>query len=485
MKKLLILLIVPLCFFGLIKKVKAASGNYGIKFYYTYCLVPLNGNVYDYLPEAYVYDTRTGEIVTDDGMMYTYNYMGIKFENINTSVPGQHIGFIHASHSSYDIPTVMQKIDVYVYDDIPPTVSINSVISKSYKDNLNILNCVSYSDNISSVCTVEIYGDYDEHKVGEYPLTVCVIDEGGNSTEKDFTLKVYDDISPIIECRDTIKINVNSVFNKNDYIRVYDEYDGDLSYTMPDVDTTTLHEEYHTIYAVDSSNNSTSKSVTFKIVDEVKPTIILKEDEITINEEYNLFDNIKEVSDNYDTLEINKVLISKKRIGTQQFQIIYELIDSSNNYTKVSCIANIDYNNKPVIEAIHLDDLQDNFDPLYYVNCYDVEDGNLNNKVMVVEMNYEELYCIYEVYDSDNNLTRKRIDFMDSNLKDKYEKNNSITFPKDEDVNYNPVDNNIESRSINEYKKTNYNFIYYIILGVFVLGIIIFILVKHFRKKMV
>ena len=84
MKKILLLLIVPLCFFGLIKKALAASSSYEIRFYATECSVPIGGNVYDYLPEAYVYNTLTDSIVTDQGMQYTYNYQGIKFENINT-----------------------------------------------------------------------------------------------------------------------------------------------------------------------------------------------------------------------------------------------------------------------------------------------------------------------------------------------------------------------------------------------------------------
>ena len=101
-------------------------------------------------------------------------------------------------------------------------------------------------------------------------------------------------------------------------------------------------------------------------------------------------------------------------------------------------------------------------------------------------MNYEEKYCIYEVYDSDNNLTRKKIDFVSSDSLKKYEQNNKISFPTDDDISYNPIsDSETNYKDINEYKSNNYNYLYYILLGVFVLGIIIFIIIKHFKKKMV
>ena len=486
MKKFLLLLIVPLCFFGLIKKAKAVDYGYEIRFYETECYVPIGGNVYDYLPKAYVYDTVYDCIETDQNMKYSYNYQGIKFESINTNRPGHGIGYISAYHSDYYCPALLQKIDVYVYDDVAPTVNVFAPILKRYNEDINIMDYIDYSDNSTKTCMVELTGDFYPSVIGDYLLKVKVTDESDNFTEETFTIKVYDDIKPVIECDDIINVHVNSKFKKEDYIKVYDDYDGLLEYELPEIDTTVIGENYITINAVDSSNNKTKKTVLIKVLDDVKPTLILKSEELNVNSDYDFKKNIKTVSDNLDELTIDDVIIEQKRIGTQEFMITYKVYDSSFNYEIKTALAKINFKNSPVIEAINLDDLKDVFDPLYYVNCYDAEDGNLNDKVMVVDMNYDEKYCIYEVYDSDNNLTRVKIDFVDEDEYEKYEAKKKITFPTNTDLEQNPINDNenVIKNSI-EYKAKNYNYLYYIILGTFVLGIIIFILVKHFRKKMV
>ena len=129
--------------------------------------------------------------------------------------------------------------------------------------------------------------------------------------------------------------------------------------------------------------------------------------------------------------------------------------------------------------------MQDEFDPLYYVNCYDAEDGDLNDRVMVVDMNYDEKYCIYEVYDSDGNFTRKRIDFINLVDEESSEDAPQLKYPEIvDDESNNPIDNDV-IKNTNKTKTFDYNIIYYIAAGLFVLAIVIFILIKHFRKKMV
>lgn len=486
MKKFLFLLIVPLFFFGLVKKVKADSYGYEIRFYSTECYVPIGGNVFDYLPKACVYDTINDCVETDTNMTYTYDYQGIKFDNINTSRIGHGIGYIYAWHNDYSCPMLLQKIDVYVYDNIPPVVSVSNLITKCYKDELNILDYISYSDNSSTVCTVELNGTFDPKVIGDYNVYVRVTDESNNYTDKNFVLRVYDDIKPVIECDDYINIGINSEFDKDKYIKVYDEYDGALDYELSEIDTTSLGEKLITISAVDSSNNRETKTIKLNVLDNIKPTLLLNKLELDVNEDYDFKDNIVEVSDNLDNLTISDVDITIKRIGTQKFKVIYKVVDSSFNEEIIEVVANVHYKNKPIIEAINLDDLKDVFDPLYYVNCYDVEDGNLNSKVMVVEMNYSEKYCIYEVYDSDNNLTRERIDFISREDLEKYENKPKINMPTNSDIEQSPIsDTDNVIKNTTEYKPKNYNYLYYIILGVFVIGIIIFIIIKHFRKKMV
>ena len=485
MKKIIFLLIVPLFFFGLVKKVKADSLGYEVRFYSTECFVPVGGNIYSYLPEAYIYDLYNEEIETEDGLVYSYDYQGIKFSNINTSKPGHGFGYIQAYHPDYSCESGLVRIEVYIYDDVAPTISINSDIDLSYRDNFNINDYLSYNDNSTGICSITLVGNYEPHVLGNYELGVIVTDSSNNSSEKDFILHIYDNINPIIECDDVISVNIGENFKKEDYIKVYDEYDGILEYDFIDIDTQVITTYNALIIALDSSNNITKKNVTIKIMDKIEPVIELKDDNLFVMEDYDFIDNVINISDNCDTLNLDDVVIEKKLIGTQRYLITYKISDNSNNMCVAYAYANIDYYNKPIIEAINLDDLKDVFDPLYYVNAYDIEDGSLNDKIMVVEMNYDEKYCIYEVYDSDFNVVRKRINFISDSDKELYENKNKIVMPADEVVEQTPISNSDSVKNVTEYKTTNYNYLYYIILGVFVLGIIIFIIIKHFRKKMV
>ena len=485
MKKVLFLLIVPLIFFGLVKKVKADSFGYEVIFESKECYVPIGGNVYEYLPTAYIYDTINEEIETTDGLTYSYDYQGIKFSNIDTTKPNHSFGYMEAYHSDYACTSGLVRIEVYVYDNVAPTVVINSNIDISYRDNFDVNDYLFYTDNATNPCTVSILGNYENHVIGDYELGVRVVDGSNNSTQRDFILHIYDNISPIIECEDTINVNILEEFKKENYIKVYDEYDGILDYEFMDIDTSTINSFNVTITATDSSNNISKKTITINVLDKVKPVIELKENELNIMEDYDFKSNVSSVTDNCDTLSIDDIEITKKLIGTQRYLITYKIKDSSNNECLAYSYANMSYYNLPIIEAINLDNLTDCFDPLYYVKAYDVEDGDLNDKIMVVEMNYAEKYCIYEVYDSDSNVVRKRIDFISEEEKEKYESTNKINIPSDEVIEQNPISNSESVKNVTEYKTNNYNFIYYIVLGLFVLGIIIFILVKHFKKKMV
>ena len=168
MKKIIFLLIVPLIFFGLVKKVNAASYGYEMRFTSLECYVPLGGNVYEYLPTAYIYDTIEDCIETDEGIIYSYDYQGVKFSNIDTSTPCHSFGYINATHADYACSSGLTRIEVYVVDTIKPTVSISNTINLSYKDDFNILNYVTYSDNIDEVCTVSVSGNYLAHTIGDY-----------------------------------------------------------------------------------------------------------------------------------------------------------------------------------------------------------------------------------------------------------------------------------------------------------------------------
>ena len=485
MKKLLLLFIIPIFFIGMIRNVKAYEYRYAIDFDFTDFEMPVGGDIYEYLPEAYVYDPETGDEITREDMIYSYDYQGIKISNIDLTKAGNAFFYMSAYHEYLSAASAFSRINVHIIDDEEPNIIMNDHISISYKQDFDINNYLNYTDNASTPCSVVVLGEYENKVVGDYELTVLVTDASNNTAEKEIYLNIYDNVKPIITCNDRIDVEFDKEIDLEDYIKVIDEYDGIIDFEYTDFDKSKLGESTILITATDSSGNVSTKEVVINVCDKTAPIILINEKELDINEDYDLYQNIICVTDNFDEFEISDIQISKTKIGTKRYLIKYFITDSSNNEAITECIVNYTYNNVPVIEGINLDDLKDVFDPLYYVNCYDVEDGDLNGKVMVIEMNYKEKYCIYEVYDSDDNVVRQRIDFVNLEDLDKYEGKSNIIFPKDEIAEEKTEENTDTNRNVNEYKSTNYNFIYYIVLGVIVLGILIFIIVKHFRKKMV
>ncbi|MCR5462815.1 MAG: hypothetical protein K6E87_07100 [bacterium] len=485
MKKLLFLILVPLCFLGLMKKAKASSADYIIQLEDDECYVPVGGNIEAALPRAFIYDPYEGDVVTSEGLIYSYDYQGIKLSNINRYVAGRYFIYMTVTHRNYSC-RLFQRVDIIIYDEVEPTVTMNNNIRISYKDDFNIYNYFSYTDNASTPCTVSIMGYYDPKTIGTYDLTLVVSDLSNNETYVDFTLDVYDNVAPNIICDDVIEIDYDKECDLNDYIKAVDECEGEVEFEASDYDKKTLGEKPVQIIAKDSSYNFAIKNVILKVCDKTCPKIELKSLELDEYEDFDLKENIVNVTDNYDDVKVDNIEISKSKVKGNRYLVTYTISDSSGNKAVKECFINYLYHNVPVIEEINLDDLKDEFDPLYYVNCYDAEDGDLNDKVMVVDMNYNEKYCIYEVYDSDGNFTRKRIDFVNIEDLEKYEDKPKLNYPEvpASDMEEEKVENDAVKNS-NVTKTTNYNFIYYIAIGLFVLGIIIFILIKHFRKKMV
>ena len=485
MKKVFILMIIGLGILLGLKNAKAAPAGYEIRFEADSCDVPIGGDIVSNLPEAYVYDTYNERIVSTD-MVYYYDNQGNKIENIDRFSAGRSYAYVSATSNMYPDLLLMKAIAVNIIDDEAPTIFMNSTINVSYENDFVLDDYLIYRDNaIHDVCQVDLIGDYENKKVGSYNMKVVVTDASENATEKDFLLNIYDNKKPVIECKDIIDINIGIDFDINDYIKVYDEYDGYIDYSITDYDITKLGKNNVKISAKDSSNNEISKNVVINIVDTMSPVITLGDLELNVMEGYDLKDNILSVTDNYDSLDMNNIKIEEKRIGTQSFLVTYFISDISGNKCYKECIVNYSYNNKPIIEAINLDDLTDIFDPFYYVKAYDVEDGDITNKIVLVDINYEEKYGIYEVYDSDNNLTRTKINYVSSEDLDKYENKTNLSFPKDDIDNQSPISDDNAVKSVNSFEKKNYNFLYYIILGVIILGVLIYLLIKHFKKKMV
>lgn len=81
---------------------------------------------------------------------------------------------------------------INVVDTVVPLIWINSSYSVKVGNEINIIESVLCGDNYDSNPKCFIEGAYDTNKVGNYDLVFKAIDNSGNETKKEFTLKVYE-----------------------------------------------------------------------------------------------------------------------------------------------------------------------------------------------------------------------------------------------------------------------------------------------------
>lgn len=476
MKKV-ILFLVPILMLLCIGRAHAAVPEYYIEFESSECMVPIGGDVIENIPEAYLYDSGTNQKV-ECSFTYFYGLYENKVENINVYIPGRYQLFVTAKCIEYFEYQKMTIIDVMVYDNTQPTITVPEEINCSYNSNRKLDSYYSITDDSAVPVNVEVIGDYNLQKIGEYNVTIIAKDSSNNASSADVKIIVSDKIAPKIKIKDDIVLEYGEEFEPKKYITVDDEYDGYLDFDCTSVNTLELGSQEVTVTAKDSSENVATKSFILTVEDNQAPTIILKSEDLKCNEDYDLLDNIAEVKDNEAKLAKENVTFKKVLCGTGRYLVTYKVKDNKNNVGYAYAYVNYEYKNKPVIEFINCDDITEPFDPLHYVKATDVEDGDITDKVMVIEVNYDEKYCIYEVCDSNGNYTRERVNFSLENVEEK-----KIVFPTEE-IYETPEANDVEKKLNDVSKKNNY-YIYYIVVGVVLTGALLFILIKHFKKKMV
>lgn len=124
-------------------------------------------------------------------------------------------------------------INVHVIDNIKPFVMLfdSYTISQDYKGKLEEdIFCI---DNYSRSLSINITGEYDVSKLGDYNLVYEVTDESGNKTIKPFTLKVrnysYDDSYTYYE-------DIVNKYKNNKVGIDVSSWQGNINYNKLDVD---------------------------------------------------------------------------------------------------------------------------------------------------------------------------------------------------------------------------------------------------------
>lgn len=458
-----------LAFFLLMGVAKADS--YYIQFEKTAVDLNVGDDIGEYLPTAYV--SNGVSIITSEGISYTYGKYGITASNIDTSYPSKYSIFCEARSLEYKV-NIVTMITFEVHDYEAPVLLGPELIKKRYDEEIDILSIVTATDNSSIDPTVE-YSPKDVFgTVGVHTITFTALDSVGNKDEKTVELVVYDNVAPVIECED-FSIEVNETLDITKYATANDAYYGKTQITHETIDTSVLGTKELELTSVDEKGNKALKTVLVSVYDESSPTIELKKENLYVNENYDLKDNIIGIHDNFDKLEIDNVCIKTEKLGNGYYLASYEIADKSGNIFIKKAFVHYTYNNLPVISIVNKEIDLENFNPLDYVIAYDENDGEISNRIIVVDANIEQKYAIYEVYDNEGNITRLRLDFGE----EKVTSNDKPVFPVVNEI------GDVISNANTIEKKSKTNYWIYIAVGAVVLGFISYKIIRKLRKKMV
>ena len=313
-------------------------------------------------------------------------------------------------------------------------------------------------------------GQVGVNKVGEYKVTLTVKDSKGATATK--TVKVVvkkaeikDNQAPVISVKDTYTVGLKSEFKYEDLDAVaYDKEDGDLTivYGGDTVNTSKVGVYKVTLTATDSLGAKTTKTVTVKVIENVKPVITCKNYTIEQGKKFDYALLEATAKDFEDGDLTDKIVFSGDKVSTvysgKTFKITLTVKDSKGAETVKVVNVNVVPDKDPVITAsnvsIEQGDVLDK-DTLVKLSGLKADDGNGNDITSAVEFigldkvntNVKEgtLYDVYaKVVDNGESKTKKITITITknegpviSNIKfnNKYVKDNKVTIKQYSDFN--------------------------------------------------
>lgn len=348
----------------------------------------------------------------------------------------------------------------HVVDLTPPEV----VASISYKmaygsEKPDYKKGILVTDNVTPEKEIEVIVDESSinyNKVGKYPVLFVIRDGSGNVLFHTEYLEIVDAVKPTIAVLKPLIHQVGTPFIFDEYFLVTDNTGESVIVDYYFNETLeTIGEKKINITAKDLDGNTETFSGIFNIIDSISPVITLEKEIITINlnEEFDLL-SIITFSDNYDELTADDLLIisnvNNQIVGA--YEVIYELSDKSNNKTTEKLIILVKDLIKPIIVADDLEvNVKDNIDFLLYASVSDNYSPRekITLKIIYNNVNFEKpgvYYVTYEAVDENGNAAHLTID-------------------------------------VTVIGKTNEQNTFYILLGVFVLGLIVTVTVIVIKKK--
>ncbi len=349
---------------------------------------------------------------------------------VNTNKIGTYKLTYTVSDKTKNKRTVTRKITVKK-DTIKPTISGAKNKSINIDTSFNPRAGVTAKDNVDGNITknIKISGTVNTKKAGSYKLTYDITDKAKNKTTVYRTIKVVDNVKPVIKGINNTQVALGEMFDILKGVSASDKNDGDLTSKIKVEGTVDVNKigTYKLTYSVsDKAGNKVSKQRNVTVVDKVSPVINgVKNYEIPFGQE---FDSLKGVAatDNYDgdlTSEIKvegEVNVEKAGI----YSLTYSVSDQSGNNVSVKRTVTVIDSTAPVLSGV--EDIQINFgedfNPLKGITASDNSDGDITSKIKVdgtVDINkagsYKLTYSVSDV--SGNTVTADRTVTVIDNVK--------------------------------------------------------------------
>ncbi|VEU82856.1 immunoglobulin-like domain-containing protein [Acholeplasma hippikon] len=300
-----------------------------------------------------------------------------------------------------------------------------------------ILDYIYVTDNYDNSLDIMVttQGKVDTSKVGDYRIMVTLKDTSKNEVTYPLVFSVKDLTKPKIL---QIKEIVVTDFIRPDlqsFFKITDNYDKDLDFEFDEsyIDYETVGSYPLIVKATDQSQNEQVYETILKVKDIIAPELVLMNTEVFVSydEDFDLYDYIESVTDNYD-FELNKyhvtieTNIKENKLG--RYYVDYTAKDTAGNQSKERLYLTIGDTISPNIEISYIEVKKNEvFDYKKYARATDNYDGDLTNELSFspnyIPTNTVGTYeGLYYVHDSSGNYAEQRIliNVIDNQTKSNY-----------------------------------------------------------------
>ena len=456
--------------------VKATDNTY-FEWIKTKIDIPLNANINNYKDNYVVKLYINGEQSYDFSVRYEVD--NTTFSTVLTYQPGSYFVMYEAYNEYYSVYS-KQMITFIVYDDESPQLTGDSFIRIPYGKTFNPKDYFIAIDNYDTNLEIKAnLSNVNFNILGTYGAYVYVVDSSYNETKKYIDIEIYDDEFPTIEVIKPLFFSYGIPIDTDEFFIVHDNYDKNLHATIVEGPEEILGKSSVLVRATDSSNKVFEYRYPCTIIDDVSPTLVLKQHSDTIDIE--TVDNldalfksyIVEMKDNYTLQEKLSLMIrpSSSTIEVKDYVIDFILFDENDNETKDTLYLKLIETKGPTIKGDDVVEISVGADiNLYdYIEVTDPFDSDVKDKVEIIDSKVDNtkagIYPVYyRAYNSSGEYTIYRL--------------NIIVSEPQNNINETGISNN---NGIIGFVKTNIHF--FILIGIEIFVFAALVLISFAIKK--